>query len=295
MRRKGMTLVEMVVVVFLVLVMIGLLLPATQRTIPSSLRLQTNNNLKQCALAVHSFHDNYKKLPHGNGPGGIYEKNHPMWFQILPFVEANHVYTAGNLTESIASYYAPSDESNEDQAGVLSFAANVRVVGYQTFLSSSLKQAVDQPGTALETKAGPMLCGLNLGAIKDGTQNTIIFSTRYANCNGQKTWYAADALGGCELGKLPSPGVGGFMGAGSHSTPPTKDGPITAMYQLHPTALGCLPQPGVFGHSFGPHGLSVALCDGSVRNIRPDMSPLTFGRALCPGDGANHDKDWDED
>lgn len=293
MRRKGMTLVEVVVVVFLVLVVIGLLLSARPRIHDHHVRLQTTNLLTQCALAVHSYHDNFKRLPNGCGKGRLYDKNCSIWFELLTFVEENRVYTAGTLNAVVSPYNAPDEKFNDDPAGTVNFAANVRVFGHETFLKDN--QLVDQPGTSLEIKAGPMLCGLNLGAIKDGTQNTIIFSTRYANCNGQKTWYAADALGGCELGKLPSPGVGGFMGAGSHSTPPTKDGPITAMYQLHPTALGCLPQPGVFGHSFGPHGLSVALCDGSVRNIRPDMSPLTFGRALCPGDGANHDKDWDED
>ena len=89
--------------------------------------------------------------------------------------------------------------------------------------------------------------------------------------------------------------AGGFMGAGSHSTPPGRPGTIDDIFQLKPTASTCLPSPGVFGHSFGSGGISTALCDGSVKNISPTISPLTFSRALCPGDGQKLGAEWEED
>lgn len=132
MRRRGFTLVEVVVVIFIIVVAIGLLLPARQRCIGSSTRMQTNNNLKQCALAIHAFHDNYKKLPDGCGLGGIYpSKNGSLWIHLLPFVEANNVYTAGFdnwMKATIPPYCAPSDPYNEDSAGTVNFAANVRIL-----------------------------------------------------------------------------------------------------------------------------------------------------------------------
>src|SRR5262245_48022264 len=55
MRRRGLTLVEVVVVIFLLIILIGLMLPSVHRVRDgSSARTQTNNNLKQCALAVHN-------------------------------------------------------------------------------------------------------------------------------------------------------------------------------------------------------------------------------------------------
>jgi hypothetical protein len=293
MHRSGVTRWDVVIVMLIVFTIGGLVVEGVRTVRENESKLITHNNLRQCALSIHGFHDNFKKLPNGTSPGGRYTKDISMWFQILPFVESNRVYSDGQITARFPAYVSPSEQYVDDIAGTLNFAANVRVFGHQTFRSDN--QAVDQPGTALEIKSGRMFCGLTLGTIKDGIQNTIIFSTRYANCNGLKTWYAADALGGCELGKLPSPGVGGFMGAGSHDTPPSHKGPITAMYQATPSLTGCLPQPGVFGHSFTRKGLSVALCDGSVRVIAPSMSPTTFGRALCPGDGAKLGADWDAD
>jgi hypothetical protein len=57
------------------------------------------------------------------------------------------------------------------------------------------------------------------------------------------------------------------------------------MYQLAPTANDCLPEAGVFGHSFRETGMLIAGCDGSVRNILPVVRPMHFDYLLCPGDG----------
>ncbi|MEI7685421.1 MAG: H-X9-DG-CTERM domain-containing protein, partial [Planctomycetota bacterium] len=101
--------------------------------------------------------------------------------------------------------------------------------------------------------------------------------------------------GNSDPGPLPSPGLGGFMGAGSSAKPAKRDGDASMMFQLFPSVAGCLPQAGIFGHSFGTGGMSVALCDGSVRNIRGDMSPTTFARALCPADKQELGPDWADD
>jgi hypothetical protein len=67
------------------------------------------------------------------------------------------------------------------------------------------------------------------------------------------------------------------------------------MFQIAPTVDSCLPDDAVFGHSFGEGGLSVALCDASMRSIAPTMSPTTFCRTLCPSDGWPRGDDWISD
>jgi type II secretory pathway pseudopilin PulG len=303
MRRQGLTLVEVAVVVFLLVILLGLMMPSIRRTHGISGRTQSNNNLKQCALAVHDYHDTYRRLPDGMNVGGIYAKGDgmSMWFHLLPYVEADNVYkstlTAIQYGSVIPSYNAPSDPFNLDNAGTLNFAGNIRVFGHETLGAKK----VNEPGVALDLPEGKMISNLTLPRIVDGAANVIMMTTRYAVCADQKTWYGADVYGKnlvfddkARQPFPPSPGVGGFMGAGSHNTAPARNGaPITAMFQLAPTVNGCVPQAGLFGHSFGTTGISVALCDASIRHIPGTMSPTTFSRALCPGDQNPLGRAWE--
>jgi prepilin-type N-terminal cleavage/methylation domain-containing protein len=300
MRRRGLTLVEVMVVVFLLVILLGLTLPSTVRVRDTGARTQTINNLKQCALAVHNYHDTYRRIPDAFNLGGIYAapgQERSLWFHLLPYVEADNVYgsriAAVQFGSIIPAYTSPSDPFNTDNAGVLNFAANIRVFGYDTLTPAK----TNAPGVEIELPEGIIKSNLTLPRMADGTTNVIMMSTRYSNCAGQRTWYAADVFGKSPIEPpFPSPGVGGFMGAGSYSTPPTRDNaPLTAMFQIAPSLNGCVPQAGLFGHAFGVGGLSTALCDASVKNISPTMSPTTFARAISPRDQQPLGDDWGQD
>ncbi|MBA4063150.1 MAG: hypothetical protein C0501_05450 [Isosphaera sp.] len=103
--RTGFTLVELLVVIAIIAILIGLLLPAVQKVREASARAKCLNNMKQVALAIHSYHDVIGQYPTYNGiapaPGGKTLRTdnvkavYGSWVvHILPYLEQQDLYDA---------------------------------------------------------------------------------------------------------------------------------------------------------------------------------------------------------
>jgi prepilin-type N-terminal cleavage/methylation domain-containing protein/prepilin-type processing-associated H-X9-DG protein len=128
--RPAFTLIELLVVIAIIAILIALLVPAVQKVREAAARAQCQNNLKQIGLAIHAYHDTFKKIPASqygdySDPtafGGPFFTSSSWSFLalILPQLEQQNMYRNGNIPSArlnmssatalpVPVYQCPSD------------------------------------------------------------------------------------------------------------------------------------------------------------------------------------------
>jgi len=99
--RRAFTLVELLVVIAIIGVLVGLLLPAVQAAREAARRMSCSNNLKQLGLALHNYHDTYKRFPSAGFQINGTSREPRTWTdsskgsqlaKLLPFMEQTNLY-----------------------------------------------------------------------------------------------------------------------------------------------------------------------------------------------------------
>src|SRR6516162_5198951 len=94
--RTGFTLIELLVVIAIMGILVGLLLSGVQKVRESANLTQCRSQIKQLALACHTYHDAFGKLPPGIGrvPGNVWGNG---VFHILPYLEQENLFKSSGV------------------------------------------------------------------------------------------------------------------------------------------------------------------------------------------------------
>jgi prepilin-type N-terminal cleavage/methylation domain-containing protein len=321
-RRTGFTLIELLVVIAIIAILIGLLLPAVQRVREAAARAQCQNNLKQIALAVHSYHDNYKKVPsigawnaqfRGNSfpalqcGGGLKSADgvQGSWLvHLLPYLEQGNLYkkfqAAASLnsgsdgfsaydaltTTAVPMFLCPSDGSNP---------TNTMAEGGTPYASGSYAGNV--------MVFNPVKTRSLMAAMPDGASNTVMVAERVLYCDVSVQLYFSSAgskfTGPAWAWIYPDHGDGSLWAAfgwrsakvsGSDSVEDLRtdfaDGSVP--FQVSVTPVTC----DIFVTQSVHATMQVALGDASVRGCSGAMSKQTWIQACTPNDGGILGSDW---
>ncbi len=292
MRRRGFTLVELLVVIAIIGILIGLLLPAVQMARESARRSNCQANLKNLALAQQN---------HESSMGGFtscrYSPTRGFAVNLFPYIEQANLQGVYDLTKEFydkanelaaltpvtimqcpsapepnrivdlgTSTTGPSPSLYGTKGIISDFAANHA-------LSSSLAAAAQS-----DPKAKPVM--LTDGSVRrvaeiiDGTSNTIILHEQA----GRPDQYILGRNVGQANQLFPN-----WWGV--------QTGYLTFTYQGYTAdglavgtdcSLNCNNAQGIY--AFHPNGANAAFCDGSVRFLRQQISPVLVYQ-LCTING----------
>lgn len=317
-RRRGFTVIELLVVMTVIAVLVGLLLPAVQNVREAANRIKCSNNLKQLGLAAQNFHDVRRHLPPGIGyypPVG--DAFGTYFFHLLPYVEQDilyrsalgpvpfpppdgltTVYYPGNnnvYSQRVEVFLCPSDPSVGPGGRV---SINGVSFGALCYAPNALLSAQNNPPSPQGRTT--------LADILDGSSNTILHAEKYARCSntsmapalqdGGAAWaYCTSPL---FFPWLPSPmnppgntfQPGFCIPALASRGAPNAIGP-GSKFQVQPTPFlgNCDPTRASTAHA---GGMLVGLADGSVRTLNPSMSGKTWWAAVTPSGGESLSSDW---
>jgi prepilin-type N-terminal cleavage/methylation domain-containing protein/prepilin-type processing-associated H-X9-DG protein len=306
---SGFTLVELLVVIAIIGVLVALLLPAVQSARESGRRTTCIDNMKQIALAVHSYETTRRTLPlaftpndtsdqlygkcngkaapktkkTGNPSNGL--KNHFLLSFLLPYLEEQHLFdsidfkvdwNASAATDTdIKAFICPSADTRK-KAYATDYTVMTRIDprNYCGFIEGAGSASKQRPVEKLTGMLSDM--PLTSANVRDGLSQTfMLFEVAGKPNHYSHGVYSPNDTIGEDKYRWASGSAYGIIGSNQLVCPIT-------------TLMNCDNYNGIY--SFHPGGAVFAFGDGSVDFLRDNIEVDTFVSLFTrnAGDIAGH-------
>jgi len=306
---RGVTLVELLVVVAIIGVLIALLLPAVQAARESARRAQCVNNLRQLALAMHNYHDANRRLPGFiNSVGGAANRMASWPIILFPHIEENGLWSIWNDPTALPSdrkpfapvqiLTCPSDDVDDATAANLSYVANcgnaILCLPGQTPGGQGIRMGDGMYFLRWDPKSPALpsvvMWSITWNRVRDGLDQTLLLSENIQAGEYSSAEYFSPPTTNPGAIRLVSDAqlLTGFVWDWDQSvaaSPPADErcingnkyfgtrAPTTTYYYSRPS-------------SFHPGGVNAATCSGAVIWLRENIEYKVYEQ-LMTSDGAN--------
>jgi prepilin-type N-terminal cleavage/methylation domain-containing protein len=301
-RRRGLTLVELLVVIAVIGLLVGLLLPAVQAAREAARRTQCASNLRQLGLGLLNFHDAHGVLPPSGwtqaAPGNPAGKFVGWRAMVLPYLEqANvearydrtvHWWEGTNLdlgTQPLKVFQCPSAVTRAEvrtavakpPRPAMDFPGPLAPTDYEAIMGVQASVDPVRYATA-DTNRSAMFrnSAIPLGAILDGTSQTLLV----IECSNRPLVFRRRQL---QASRFNDQGQGWIDSEGPFSLDGSSaDGAVQGLGPAAtPVAVNATNENEPYAFHAGAQGV---FADGHVVLAPENISLLTYA-ALCTRQG----------
>jgi prepilin-type N-terminal cleavage/methylation domain-containing protein len=184
--RRAFTLIELLIVIAIIAILLSLLLPTIQKIREAANKCTCQNNLKQLALAVHAYHDQFRHLPPARDDPGFFTDKRGWLWRLLPFIDQKDLqdYTLDDISfmlysaTSVPSLLCPSDprDLTADFSGTSwAMTGTFGVTSYCGVIGTTMYTDITPTDGVFDTSSQ---FGRRLTDIRDGLSSTLMIGER---------------------------------------------------------------------------------------------------------------------
>lgn len=285
--RRGVTLIEVVVVIAILGMLMALLLAAVQQVRESAALLQNKNNLRQIVLATHQLAGENDwvigGLMHPSMRNVVTRADASLFYRLVPYVDRPRTYHPNMSPDEFIDYVEPNNVKVYHNLADPSWDYDPGLANARCKCSYALNMFAMAGSVRLP------------GSVPDGTSQTIVFTDKYF-CRGSssltlsQTFNIFKYLWDPHDDEIYGERRATFADRGWQDVLPVTD-PATATTRasVPGKTFQVRPRPEQVDPSIPqtPHraGLSVAMFDGSVRTLSPSVPESVFWALVTPAGG----------